>query len=321
MTQPLINRDDRRQRAPLPRAFTLIEMLVVMLILGLLVAMSLSAFNAAVEQSRVSRTKVIVAKLDQLIMEKWESYRTRPVPIRVSLSSTVNPRTAGQMRLNAIRDLMRMEMPDRKTDVVDGPCYYATSQAMASPALRRAYQRKAQAAAGSSWATTGWTEVSQGAECLYLIVSCMRDGDRNALDYFTESEIGDTDGDGMKEILDAWGRPIEFLRWAPGFTIENGALTMQTSDAANAPDPFDPLKLDSNGFALRPLIMSPGTDKSLDIFTDNTSGFHHYSASNAAPQPFTAFTDGQLPGYPMDRDGDGVSNWVDNITNHYQEAE
>ena len=28
---------------------------------------------------------------------------------------------------------------------------------------------------------------------------------------------GDTDEDGMKEILDAWGEPIVFLRWAPGY--------------------------------------------------------------------------------------------------------
>ena len=37
-------------------------------------------------------------------------------------------------------------------------------------------------------------------------------------DLFNESSIGDVDQDGFPEFLDAWGTPIRFLRWAPGFT-------------------------------------------------------------------------------------------------------
>ena len=35
-------------------------------------------------------------------------------------------------------------------------------------------------------------------------------------------EIGDNDEDGMKEILDGRGRPIEILRWAPAFVTQRG---------------------------------------------------------------------------------------------------
>src|SRR5438309_11019429 len=64
-------------------SFTLIEMTIVLLIIGVLAALALSAMAAAYEQSRVQRTRAIIAKIDQLIMEKWESYRTRQVPIRI----------------------------------------------------------------------------------------------------------------------------------------------------------------------------------------------------------------------------------------------
>ena len=50
----------------------------------------------------------------------------------------------------------------------------------------------------------------------------MKDGDKNALDFFMPDEIGDMDEDGMKEILDGWGTPIEFLRWAPGYSQRPG---------------------------------------------------------------------------------------------------
>lgn len=300
-----------------PRGFTVMELLIVIAIMGLLIAFSFSAFNAAVAHSRVSRTKVVIAKLDQLVMEKYQSYRTRPVPIRTA--ATVSPRVAAGYRLAAIRDLMRMEMPDRKSDVVDPPCRYDGTTAMAPPSLYQGYRRKALAACGSGWATS-WTETSQGAECLYLIVSSMRDQDKSALDFFAEGEVGDLDGDNMKEFLDAWGRPIEFLRWAPGYTTENGVVTMQTSDATAAHDPFDVLKLDAAAFQLHPLLFSGGPDKGFDIFTDNLSGFHRYANNYSVPNPYAPFSGG-APGTPMDGDGDGRLTYYDNITNHYQEAE
>ena len=53
------------------------------------------------------------------------------------------------------------------------------------------------------------------AELLYMIVSM---GSPEAMEQFNSSEIGDTDNNGYPEFLDGWGRPIFFLRWAPGFS-------------------------------------------------------------------------------------------------------
>ncbi len=101
----------------------------------------------------------------------------------------------------------------------------------------------------------------------------MRDGDKSALDYFTSAEIGDFDNDGMREILDAWGQPVEFLRWAPGY-LKGAVATMQTNNSDESPDPFDPLKVDNRWsdadptkrpYALHPLIYSPGPDKVYQI--------------------------------------------------------
>src|SRR5262249_24881274 len=94
------------------------------------------------------------------------------------------------------------------------------------------------------------TDQNEGAECLYLILSTIRDRDKQALDYFDGIEIGDTDEDGMKEILDGWGTPIEFLRWAPGY-LNTPQTPVVTTQAANtvfvpelSPDPFDPARVD-----------------------------------------------------------------------------
>jgi type II secretory pathway pseudopilin PulG len=314
------------------------ELLIVMLIIAVLAALALTALQGAAEDARADRTRSTIAKLDQLLMERYNAYRTRALPLKIPADVYSDPaypqssRTAAWFRVAAIRDLMRMELPDRKSDVIDGPAeidprppasatdlnaYYLTAAAM-----QRTYQRKVMVATGG--VPANWTENSQGAECLYLIVSTMHDGDKNALDFLMPGETGDFDGDGMREILDGWGRPIEFLRWAPGYTTENGMLTMQTSSPGLVPDPFDPIRLDPAAFSLRPLIFSGGRDKSLDIVTDNypvpPQLFHHYcppSTNENWPRPFAPLAIGVLIGTPQDTDSDGPE-WADNITNHYQ---
>jgi prepilin-type N-terminal cleavage/methylation domain-containing protein len=273
-------------------AFTLLELLIVILIISILASLALSALGGATEAAREQRTRAIINKLDQLVMEKYESYRTRAVPVRIA--PTAGGRLAAGIRLNALRELMRMELPDRRTDIVNytvsppqiqTPAMVATTNnsALAITSLQRHYFRAAVRAvtpAGQPLNPSlllNWTEQHQGSECLYLIISAMRDGDKNAIDFFSTSEIGDVDEDGLKEILDGWGQPIEFLRWAPAYVTQTGPdgqwgvanqdddnngtvddlseagapgsddhvpLTMQTGLATVAPDPFDPLKAD-----------------------------------------------------------------------------
>lgn len=201
---------------------------------------------------------------------------------------------AAMIRLNAMRELQRLEMPDHISDLctaaeagdlADGSLAVIVNMndarrpvGITMPALARSYKRLAM----RNITTSGqpWSDNFQGAECLYLILSTMKDHDKSALDYFSTDEIGDVDGDGFKEILDAWGRPIEFIRWPAGYVWEQQGpdlawgdattdddgdsttdefdgefyfagtddfvwtSTSQTRDSRIAPDPFDPLKID-----------------------------------------------------------------------------
>jgi hypothetical protein len=166
-------------------------------------------------------------------MVRWESYRTRPVPVK---TNKLPPEFAAKARLNALRQLMRMELPDRISDINDGAGAVlelpdgTVVLTMSQPSLWTGYVRRASMVAA-------WSSEHQQAECLYMIIASMQDGTRNGLDFFRDNELGDKDGDGMPEIWDAWGNPIRFLRWAPGFPSP-----IQTVDVQ--PDPFDPLKLD-----------------------------------------------------------------------------
>jgi prepilin-type N-terminal cleavage/methylation domain-containing protein len=165
-------------RAPRSRpGFTLIELLVSITIIGIMSSMVLFAMFSAQESAKKAKTEALIAKLHSIIMQKYDSYRTRRVPVytgpevwqdlngdgivdggefvgwqqtsivppqyavrvpgtaptttgitRVAPVTGANawptampPVIAAKCRLDALRDIMRLELPDRWSDVIDLP--------------------------------------------------------------------------------------------------------------------------------------------------------------------------------------------------------
>ncbi len=279
----------RTSGGPHRSAITLIELLFVMMILGILVAVSLGALSAATSQARVERTRSIITKLDQLIMDKYESYKTRAVPIRINPGT--DPRTAARARLRALRELMRMEMPNHRIDVffvnpntgfghdsVTPPLNTNPNLQIADPSLWKAYRRKVLSLTNNNF--NNWTDEHEGAECLYLIISMMRDGEDTALDFFSPSEIQDTDSDGVPEIVDAFGVPIDFIRWPFGYSEHPGPDNewgiANTNDDPDGAGPLLPDSLTDNYDEAG----APGSDDILPPPTLQTRN------AQRAPDPF-----------------------------------
>ncbi|MEX0978122.1 MAG: type II secretion system protein, partial [Pirellulales bacterium] len=223
------------------RAFTLVELLITVSIVAIMASMVLFALFAAQEQAKVQKTRSLIVRLDSLIRERYDSYRTRRVPIRIPQNTSV--RDAGKMRIDALRDLMRMEMPDRWSDVYDDPANFGPTT-VARPAVTQAYRNKFIQVSGiTAWPPTAPNVFDhQSAECLYMIVMEALAQEGDAREVFKPDSIADTDGDGFPEFIDAWGQPIEFLRWAPGFQSE-----LQT-----------PLRATGNFITVSPKIVTVG---------------------------------------------------------------
>lgn len=292
--------------------FTLIELMTVVLVISILASTILFAMYGAVQEAKEARTRTQIARINDLIMTRWESYRTRPIRVRSSVLNSNNPNVVATARLNALRDLMRMELPDRKADIADDPV-----SGIPRPAVSLRFKRIYDANEMT------WTKEYEDAECLYLILQSINENGTNGLDFIHESEIGDKDGDGMLEIWDAWGTPLAFLRWPAGYVehhfVDSNNVThivpsysnLQTADPVNFPDPFNPLKVQQRSsmtpsdpgirsndylfnFALFPLIASAGPDTTLDLVrfdgnpTDPNCPNYHYNRNVpplASPAP------------------------------------
>src|SRR5687768_14126159 len=58
-------------------AFTLTELLITITIITILSGLGLSAYTGAIDLARDQRTRAMIDKIDTLIMERYEGYRTR----------------------------------------------------------------------------------------------------------------------------------------------------------------------------------------------------------------------------------------------------
>jgi hypothetical protein len=106
------------------------------------------------------------------------------------------------------------------------------------PAVSRGFLRKYTAKTPS--------DEYQGAECLYMIVMGAIGEEGDSRDVFRPADIGDVDGDGYPEFLDAWGVPIRFLRWAPGFNSELRDIVTGTVSNSSAGPPATVEAIGSN---------------------------------------------------------------------------
>ena len=232
-----------------PKAFTLVELLTVIVIISMLAAISLVALNGAYTEAKIAKTRGTIAKLDAAIQQIFEEYEDRfgminPDTSQISAAATAlgwsGPLTSTQqafvtesLKLHFIRDTMRMEMPDQWADVFDStdtavsPTAKAPIGSSSGSPGRLAFAGNSSIVADLSpvfsyyysayerYVNAGGDALGPNpAALLYLIIANLNP---EALENFHGSEIADPDGDGFLKFVDAWGKPIQFIRWAPGF--------------------------------------------------------------------------------------------------------
>ncbi|MDR2345853.1 MAG: prepilin-type N-terminal cleavage/methylation domain-containing protein [Planctomycetaceae bacterium] len=321
-------------------AFTLIELMVVTVIIALLAALAATAYFGAMQSAREVKTIGTIAKLDSAITEIYEGYEFQYEHIEDLLDSgsrntfntaisTMDDAAITRIKRLLMCDLMRMEMPSNREEVNESPRPIPGGYSLELPVVQRVYHEIL--SRNSARDSTIPIPETQSAELLFLIITNLYP---EALENFTASEIGDTDGNGLSEFIDGWGRPIAFLRFAPGFAgsdrqpdlsrisginvstslniiadLQN--ITVPSSDPPITvldkiinqwQDPFDPEMINRESWFLYPVIVSAGRDGNF--------GFE-IKRNGEDSVLYDPFSEGALVGAPND-----TSYRHDNIHNH-----
>ena len=210
--------------------FTLVELLTVIAIIGMLGAISVTTVRSAIQTAKETRTRTVVAKIDNVLTGIYEKYLYRRVKFDVTLTA---PERAFE-RVMVLRDLLRCDMPCTYNELTTAPKYVWNSDEnhQATP-LQDIYQDAVSSAYGNN---ASIDEDVLNAELLYLVVT---NADPEARSVFSDKDIADTNGNGLFEFVDGWGRPICWMRWAPGLETSDRQPRCYLDDEEVGPDDAD----------------------------------------------------------------------------------
>lgn len=304
-------------------AFTLVELMTALVVISILAGMTLAALSAAAGSARLSKSRAQTLAVQEVLLARMEEYVTRrmstPGPSTVAFPGfSLRGPESNRLRLIQLRQAMRFELPDRKSDLYApgyGPAQPTvtfqrvwhsndvispnppapqledpSTTPLASPPAHSKYINLIHQLVGGAnefASFANWTEEFEGSETLYLILATSQIGGRSGLEVIPADQIADTDGDGVPEVLDAWGTPMVWLRWPVGYWLtyternqwprltpdQRNSLMAQAIEEAGA-DQFDILKSDwrnldnvsaNDTFNIIPLVVSAGPDRAFDL--------------------------------------------------------
>jgi prepilin-type N-terminal cleavage/methylation domain-containing protein len=233
---PIVTSKNFRMRRH--RAFTLIELLLVIAVIAILASLSLVVINDANYQSQWNATQNRVNQIDRILKTRLEGYEVRRVPLNnlldyIDRSPNNDGRNAQHdvrvLKRRIIADIISAEMPQSLSDVInasnsfpsqpfiDWATGYSDLQASPNPP---------QGTGNNIWMDLGPqvpaaalrfnVQNQQGqvpddnSELLYIILETTQFNGIVGTAALGSRAFGDTDGDGFPEVLDVWGNPITF---------------------------------------------------------------------------------------------------------------
>lgn len=189
--------------------FTLIELLLVISIIAVLSALGLSVMGSAERDALETRTQAGIERISNVLNRKLEDFRYRILPVRMPPGT--DPVDVRTLHTQAMAELLRVEFPFLLVQVAptsnfpqndSSPLNTLTPPLLPPNITARYWQRVNPDTPNTS---------NQNAELLYAILSLNFDEFGQPLSaVLREREIGDTDGDGVLEVLDAFGDPLEY---------------------------------------------------------------------------------------------------------------
>lgn len=239
-------------------------------IIGMLGAISITTVRASIQSAKETQTRTTIAKIDNVLTACYEKYQYR----RVDLKDAVHPSTGPDLdnrrlsspevraraRLLMLRDILRCDFPCTPWELGEPRAYKFASTGPTTP-----LQNALILTAGGSLSSFDFTDENYpdntfptknggyphiaNAELLYLVVM---NADPESRASFSEREIADVDGNGLYEFVDGWGKPICWMRWAPGLEssdrqpIEADMIDKLAADGyldSGDADPFDPMNV------------------------------------------------------------------------------
>jgi prepilin-type N-terminal cleavage/methylation domain-containing protein len=220
--------------------FTLVELLAVIAIIAILVGLGSFGIIAMMGRAQTRNTESTLRVVNKLLMDRWsavisdakkESISAATVPAVFALANNDVERA----RVIWVKVRLMEAFPEKYADVTSP----TSTVALYIPAnMQKPHFAKYQTLVNS--ANPAKTDVKiESAACLLMALKTLSPDGLNVEDQLGPA-VADTDGDGLKEVVDGWGKPVHFKRFgtfAPGSGVNPAATTSTAYKYADTTDP------------------------------------------------------------------------------------
>jgi prepilin-type N-terminal cleavage/methylation domain-containing protein len=195
------------------RGFTLIELLVVIAIIAILASLVAYAVFAMMGRQQARNTESTIKTINKLLQTRWshviaEARKESPSPEVLKFANGDLERAQViwvKVRLAEAFPVAYKEMdPSDVTTIVNK---YIIPPAKIKPHFAK---YRATLAQGPGYLP----KPGESSACLLMALKTLQTDAGVSIEDQIKFAIADTDGDGMNELVDAWGRPLAFYRFA-----------------------------------------------------------------------------------------------------------
>lgn len=235
------------------RGFTLLELLIVIGIIAFMFSVFTVVVANFTESAEEAATKATLVKLDRMLRQQ-QSALDHFLDTSKELNEVVeklHQRIQSEYQITPSKEVLRLLMKKRATmwympqniaEVNSGKTPTILTLPLAGNTTLSPRTKL------NDYFQNNTISEADSSECLYFFLTEISVGGTEIVDVsqFNESELRDTDGDGLLEFHDAWGQPIRFYRWPTRM--------------------FRPTGLGQDG---RPGVANVNDNDNQDLFTDD----------------------------------------------------
>jgi prepilin-type N-terminal cleavage/methylation domain-containing protein len=226
--------------------FTLIEMLVVIAIIAVLAILAVGASFRVLEGQRQSNTETVMETTYSALRQAWAKVvadAKKETPSSATYTLAGGTQYNDRAMVLHIKFRLMEAFPMTYAECNPSTNWLYTNSYIPSGMQRNlsTYWKTLQKTAKSPSGSYAYPN-SESSACLLMALSMNRGGGSALNPDNLGSNVTDSDGDGVKEIVDGWGTPFFFFRFpTPSNWPINFLQNSNPNPSAAYADPLDPL--------------------------------------------------------------------------------